>query len=74
MVELQIIDCKECKTQYLVGIDGKDIRDANTSGDKFHFSIGDDEIEKSLNLITEKVPCKNCGTMCKIITIGGTAS
>lgn len=50
---------------YLVGINGKNITNAKTSGGKNFFAIGDDEIDNSPK-IPKKMPCKNCGKICEV--------
>ena len=69
LTHLQFTHCQRCGADYLVGINGKDIRDAKTSGGKFQeipfMAIGNEEIEKAAKLPKE-VPCKKCGNLCKV--------
>jgi len=55
-----------CGSERVVGIDGKDIRKAATSGGEFDgvpfMAIGNDEIEKAPDL-PEKVKCHVCGEL-----------
>ena len=71
MTGMQFTDCENCRKMYLVGVDGKDIRDSKTSGGKIgnvpYMAIGNEEIEKAKK-IPDKVPCKNCGNMCIVFT------
>ncbi len=64
---LQFTTCEKCKTTYLVGINGKDIRKSETSGGKNHLAIGNDQLEKAEKL-PDEIPCKKCGTICKVET------
>ncbi len=55
-----------CDSTLLVGIDGKDIRESETSGGKLddtpYMAIGNDEIEKAPDL-PEQVKCPKCGKL-----------
>lgn len=63
--KLAFTNCKKCKKIYLIGINGKDITQSQTSGGKTYFAIGNDEIEKAPK-IKKKMPCKNCGEICEV--------
>lgn len=69
---LQITDCKKCGKQYVVGINGKDIRNSETSGGKAgdipFMAIGNDELEKA-KYLSELIDCKNCGNICEVINM-----
>jgi len=73
-MDIQIISCKKCKKDYLMGIDGKDIREAKTSGGRTEgvpfMAIGNDEIEKSEELNLKEIECKRCGDLCKVKILG----
>lgn len=70
---LQMIKCEKCKTEILVGIDGKDIRKTKTSGGKTiiegqkvpFMAIGNEELDKAPKL-PDEVSCPTCGTVCKV--------
>jgi len=62
---LQFTSCKKCGTSFLVGVNGKDVRDAKASSG--FLAIGNEELKKSTHL-PDKVPCKKCGNMCKVET------
>ncbi len=72
-IKFHITNCKKCGKQYIVGINGKDIRTSETSGGKIgdipFMAIGNDEIEKAKPLPV-LVDCKNCGNICRISVIG----
>lgn len=68
-MKLQATHCNKCKKDYLVSIDGKDIRKSKTSGGENYFAIGGDEITKAEKLINKEIPCKHCGNMCKVDTV-----
>lgn len=73
MMKLHITQCNECKTKFLVGIDGKDIRKAKVSGSSEgtmpFFAISNDELEKAPKIdCNTKIPCRNCGNLCTIIS------
>jgi len=67
-VTLQVICCKKCGTDTLVGIDGKDISGRGSGGETF-IAFGNDEIEQAPKLKKLAV-CPQCGTKCKIENIG----
>jgi len=74
MVKLQITNCKNCGKDYLVGIDGKDIRQSETSGGEYDripfMAIGNEEMEEAPILANDKIPCKNCGILCELKNFG----
>lgn len=70
-MNLQVITCKKCKNDYLVGIDGKDITKKGSFGKHEEidfFSIGNDEIDESKK-IKKTINCPECKTRCNIVTI-----
>lgn len=73
MTELHITKCKKCKAEFLVGVDGKDIKNAETGGDSRNvpfLSIGQGELDNAPELnIKNEYPCPTCKNPCKIITI-----
>jgi len=69
MTELQFTHCNKCKKDYLVGINGKDITKAETSGGKMcgecFMAISNDEVD-NMPKLPKEVKCKNCGEICKV--------
>ena len=65
MTKLHFTHCKKCKSDYLVGVDEKDISVSQMSGGEMFLTISNDEIEKA-PIIKDKIPCKNCGNICKV--------
>ncbi len=67
---LNCTHCTKCKKDYLVGINGKDIRKERFDGgsiDKIpYICFGFEKMKDSKPLPKKKIPCKNCGTLCKI--------
>lgn len=67
---LQIIECKKCKSSWLVGINRKDIRGIISSRKKTklknYFAIGNNELENCPMLKEKFTHCKKCNTLCKI--------
>ena len=76
---LNYIDCKECKKQFLVGLNGIDIRghldSSNPDGDKdknvpeTYFAIGNDQLAKCPRL-PNYADCPNCKKRCKVMLSG----
>lgn len=73
MVTLQIIHCKKCNADYLMGIDRKDIGKSKTSGGDFQgtpfMAIGNDEMDKAPEIkstLDNEIKCRQCGELCKI--------
>lgn len=73
MAKLQIIHCKKCNADYLVGIDRKDIRKSKTSGGDFEgtpfMAIGKGEIDKAPEIkvsLNKEIACQKCGELCEI--------
>lgn len=67
-MELQILS--HCGKKFLVGINGKDIRNAKTSGSERgdpipHMAIGNDEIDDAPTL-PDEIRCDICGEMVKV--------
>ena len=68
--KLQFTSCKNCDTDYLVGIDGKDIRNIEmATGVPLLSVIGNEEKDKATQL-PDSVPCKKCGNICKVENAG----
>lgn len=65
----QFIKCSDCEKTFLVGINGKDIRNAGSSGRDEEFgpyrAFGQGEIEAAPKLADE-LPCPECGKMCTV--------
>lgn len=76
MITLQFITCVKCKESYLVGMDGKDIRKAQTSGGEMddgtpYMAIGNEDIPDKK--IPRTAPCPKCGASCEVTTSEGSA-
>lgn len=69
MTTLCFIHCNKCKKDYLVGIDGKELLNAKTSGGKVSktpfMAIGNDELDRMPKIGSES-NCRACGTCCKV--------
>ncbi len=69
-MEMYYTHCKECGKDYFVGLDGKDMSSTKRSAPgEFdgvpYIGFGNEQIEAAPK-IPEEMPCKNCGTICKI--------
>ena len=66
---LNYTTCKNCKKSYLVGLNGKDIRERKKAGGftakEAVVAIGNEEL-KTCKEIPEDVECPNCKTICVV--------
>lgn len=71
---IQLIKCKKCKCDYLVGADWKDLRNTEFSSGEFnetpYLSFGNNDINDSPKL-NKIVKCHICGELCEVISSDG---
>ena len=63
-MKLQFISCKQCKKDYLVGINGKNVQGKGSGGNNY-VAFSNDEINEGDN-IKNVVPCPSCGIECEV--------
>jgi hypothetical protein len=71
-MKLSITSCPVCQSDFLVGIDGRDIRKTPHSGNKEDDSVpfiafGQEDLDSSPLLPKGQLPCKACGKPCDVI-------